>query len=222
MRAWRELSARAPRQATYTASLGAAGLLTLGFVFVGDPDRGRALVPGLGALGRPVATRVTEPSYLALQQRDDTVGRHALRRYSKGHYLRGLTDAAIDTFLLRGTTNGVGTPLPNVGLQAYGGAITDVPDGDSAFSHRQTTFEYGVSTSWTDRAEDPDRMAAARRCATALEPFASGVYVNALSDDGPDGVRRAYQPAKLARLTAVKNAYDPDNVFHLNQNIRPS
>jgi hypothetical protein len=65
-------------------------------------------------------------------------------------------------------------------------------------------------------------MAVARRCAAALEPYASGVYVNALSDEGAEGVRRAYPADKLAGLTALKDAYDPDNVFHLNQNIRPT
>jgi len=65
-------------------------------------------------------------------------------------------------------------------------------------------------------------MATARRVAAKLDRFASGAYVNALSDEGASGVRRAYSPAKLARLTAVKDAYDPDNVFHLNHNIAPS
>jgi FAD/FMN-containing dehydrogenase len=83
-------------------------------------------------------------------------------------------------------------------------------------------FEYGTGTRWTDPAEDHARTAVARRCAAALDPFASGVYVNALSDEGAAGVRRAYPAAKLARLTALKDAYDPQNVFHLNHNIRPS
>jgi FAD/FMN-containing dehydrogenase len=65
-------------------------------------------------------------------------------------------------------------------------------------------------------------MTAARQAAARLEPFAAGAYVNALGDEGAAGVRRAYSPAKLARLTRVKDAYDPDNVFHLNQNIRPT
>ena len=65
-------------------------------------------------------------------------------------------------------------------------------------------------------------MAAARRTAAALDPFASGAYVNAISDEGAAGVARAYPPAKLARLTALKDAWDPDNVFHRNQNIPPS
>jgi hypothetical protein len=65
-------------------------------------------------------------------------------------------------------------------------------------------------------------MAIARRCAAGLDRFADGVYVNMLSDVGADGVRRAYPPEKLARLTALKDVWDPRNVFHLNQNIRPS
>jgi FAD/FMN-containing dehydrogenase len=221
LRCWRDLNAEAPRQATFTASHGRDGTVTAGFVWVGDPEAARRYLPALRALGRPVAERVHEPSYVELQRRDDTIGRHALRRYSKGHYLRSLPDAAIEAFLLRGSADGRGDGLPGAGLQAYGGAISDMADQDTAFGHRETLFEFGTGTSWTDPAEDGARMAAARRCATALQPFASGVYVNALSDEGAEGVRRAYPPAKLARLTALKTAYDPHNVFHLNQNIRP-
>jgi FAD/FMN-containing dehydrogenase len=221
LRGWRDLNAEAPRQATFTADVGGDGLATVGFVWVGDPQRGRRLLPAMRALGRPVAERVSEMSYVELQRRDDTVGRHALRRYSKGHYLRSFPDEAIEAFFLRGTADGSGENLPGAGLQAYGGAIADVPDTDTAFSHRDALFEYGVGTSWIDPAEDQARMAAARRACAALEPFASGVYVNALSDEGAEGVRRAYPAEKLARLTAVKNTYDPGNVFHLNQNIRP-
>ena len=65
-------------------------------------------------------------------------------------------------------------------------------------------------------------MAAARAYGAAVEPFASGVYVNVLADEGEAGVRRAYSAAKLARLAEVKHRYDPDNVFHLNQNIAPA
>jgi len=55
-----------------------------------------------------------------------------------------------------------------------------------------------------------------------MEPFASGAYVNTLGEDGASGVHRAYPPAVLARLTALKDAIDPENFFHLNHNIRPS
>jgi hypothetical protein len=63
--------------------------------------------------------------------------------------------------------------------------------------------------SWTDPAEDQPRISAARRYAGAVEPFSSGVYVNALTDEGQVGVQRAYGAGKLARLTALKDRYDP-------------
>jgi FAD/FMN-containing dehydrogenase len=217
LRGWRDLAAEAPREATYTASVGADGLVTVGFVWVGDPERGRRLLPALRGLGAPVREQVSTPSYLELQTREDTPQGHAGRRYWKGHYLADLPDAAIDALLAPRP----GFP-PHVRLQTFGGAIADVADDATAFAHRGTRFEYVASAGWTDPAEDQDRMASARRCAGALDPFATGAYVNALSDEGEQGVRRAYPPAKLARLTAVKDTYDPANVFHLNQNIRPS
>lgn len=222
MRDWRDLSAHAPRQATFTASVDGTGMASIGFVWVGDPAEGERLLPALRALGRPLSEQVTELSYVDLQRRDDSVGRHALRRYMKGHYLPALPDDAIEAFLMRGSRDGHGRHLPNVGLQAYGGAIGDVADEDTAFSHRRTMFEYGASISWTDAREDEAWMTGARRAGAAMQPFANGVYVNALTDDGAEGVRRAYPAAKLARLTALKDVYDPHNVFHLNQNIRPS
>jgi FAD/FMN-containing dehydrogenase len=82
--------------------------------------------------------------------------------------------------------------------------------------------EFVASIAWTDPAEDDQRITAARRYGAALEPFASGVYVNVLADEGEAGVRRAYPAGKLDRLAALKRRYDPDNVFHLNQNIEPA
>ena len=64
-------------------------------------------------------------------------------------------------------------------------------------------------------------MASARAFGAALAPFASGVYVNVVFDQSPAELTRAYGEAKLARLAALKHRWDPDNVFHLNQNIAP-
>lgn len=211
---WRDLSAEAPRSATYTATV-SGGVATLGLVWVGDPDEGRAHARALTSLGTPAAHRETQLSYLALQGSEDTPQGHDLRRYWKGHYFRELPDAALEALLGH-------DPAVAASLQAYGGAIADLPSDATAFSHRGTAFEYVGAARWTDPAEDGDRMAMARASAARLEPFASGAYVNVLADDGAAGVRRAYPPATLARLTALKDALDPDNVFHLNQNIPPS
>ena len=211
---WRDLSASAPRQATYAATV-MEGVATLGFVWVGEPDEGRDHARSLEALGRPVDRRVVELSYLDLQRRDDTIEGHALRRYWKGHYFHELTHAAIEAWLAH-------DPSMGASLQAYGGAIADVPDDATAFSQRDTAFEYVGAARWTDPAEDEMRIATARECAARLEEFASGVYVNVLGDDGMAGVRRAYPAEKLSRLVALKDVYDPENVFHRNANIPPS
>ena len=217
-RRWRDLSEQAPRQATFTAEM-AGDTVTLGCVWVGHPGPGRPGPPALRSIGEPTDEAVDEISYLALQTRDDDSEAHAYRRYWKGHYLPELTDAAIDALLDRDPTDPTAAA---VSLQAYGGAIADVPEDATAFSHRRTRFEYVAAAKWTDPDEDGGRMSAARAMAGKLDPFASGAYVNALSDEGAGGVRRAYPDRQRVRLTAVKDTYDPDNVFHLNHNIVPS
>jgi hypothetical protein len=236
MRNWRGLIPEAPGQATFTAWVGTTGqtpslppelwhrpMAAVGYVWVGDPDQGRGLLPALRQGAPPLAERVQELSYLELQRIEDVAHRHGVRRYWKGHYLRELDDAAIDAILARGGTDGGGDPalLPYAGLQSYGGAVAAVGDDETAFGHRDALVEFVAVANWTDPAEDQPRMAAARRYAGAVEPFASGVYVNALGDEGQAGIQRAYGAGRLARLAALKARYDPGNVFHLNHNIRP-
>ena len=239
MRRWRDLlDDRVPAQATPVASVGTIAdspdgqsqvrnrtVASLGFVWVGDPDEGRQLVPLVDGLGASLSKRVEEVSYLRLQSIDDEVHRPgSYRRYFKGHYLSELSDDAIEAFLSQGELDPGAdrSQLPNGSFQGYGGAIAATSNEDSAFSHRNALVEFVAATRWTDAAEDGERMAAARRYGAVLEPYASGVYVNVLADEGERGVRRAYPADKLALLAALKRRYDPDNVFHLNQNIRPS
>jgi FAD/FMN-containing dehydrogenase len=218
LRGWRDLAEEAPRQATLTADI-SGDTVTLGYVWVGDPEAGRAILPALRSVGVPRGEVVRELSYIELQTRDDNIEGHTYRRYWKGHYLPELSDGAIGALVDRDPADDT---LPGVSLQAYGGAIADVSEDATAFSHRHTRFEYVAAAKWSDRGEDGLRMGAARRVAAKLDPFAVGAYVNALSDEGASGVRRAYSAAKRARLTAVKDAYDPNNVFHLNHNIAPT
>jgi FAD/FMN-containing dehydrogenase len=237
LRGWRELIAEAPRQATLTAWTGTAGdwpvlpvehrnspLASVGYIWVGEPDQGRDFLRALRSLARPLAQEVKELTYLELQTIDDAKHRQPLRRYWKGHYLRELPDDAIEALLGRGQAGGDGDleMLPYGGFQSYGGAIAEVGDDETAFSHRDALVEFVAVAAWTDPAEDEARMSAARRWAAAIEPFASGVYVNDLADEGEAGVRRAYSSQKLARLATLKQRYDPNNRFHLNHNIRPA
>ncbi|MEO6411669.1 MAG: FAD-binding oxidoreductase [Pedococcus sp.] len=219
LRGWRALLGEAPRRATPVARVGdleGRPVLRIGYVWVGDPSEGRSLVSSYRSIGRPIAERVEELSYLDLQTAGDDVEGHAIRRYWKGHYLTQLTDDAIEAILDRGKG-----AYPAARLTMNAGAISDLPDEDSAYSHRDALIEFTTSVGWLDPSEDQARMSAAREYAAGIEPFASGAYVNALSDEGDQGIRRAYSAAKLARLTELKREYDPHNVFHLNPNIRP-
>src|SRR5215469_4705127 len=218
LRGWRDLAEQAPRRATPAADI-SGGSVTIGYVWVGDPEAGQKMLPALRSVGVPAGEVVRELSYTELQTRDDSLEGHAYRRYWKGHYLPELPDAAIGALVDRDPAD---TTAPGVSLQAYGGAIADVDDDATAFSHRRTRFEYVAAAKWSDPGEDSLRMGAARRAAAKLDQFASGAYVNALSDEGASGVRRAYSEAKRARLTAVKDAYDPDNVFHLFHDTAPT
>jgi FAD/FMN-containing dehydrogenase len=229
MRRWRDLLPDAPRPATLTAdavTVDGRSMALLGFVWVGQPDEAAAYLETMRAIGTPREESVRAITYLDLQSIGDDNHLHGKRRFANGHYLTELSDAAIDAFLTRGVTAPDGetdwTRVAAGGFQQYGGAIGEVSNDDSAFSHRNALVEFFGGVTWSDPAEDEERMAAARAFGAAVEPFASGVYVNALFETGEEGVRRAYGDAKLARLASVKRRYDPDNVFHLNQNIAPA
>ena len=235
LRRWRDLLADAPPEATLTAWVGTTGpwpflpqklwnrpLASVGYVWVGDQDQGRGLLAALRDEAPAKGERIQELTYLELQTMEDDHHRHGLlRRYWKGHYLREFGGEAIDAFLSRGGGDGDARLAPSGSLQSYGGAIAAVGHDETAFSHRDALVEFVAVAGWTDPTEDEARMAAARRYGAAVEPFASGVYVNDLTDEGEAGIRRAYSPDKLARLAALKDRYDPENTFHLNHNIHP-
>jgi FAD/FMN-containing dehydrogenase len=224
MRRWRDLLPDAPRQATLTAdamTIEGRPTVAIGFVWVGDLAEGMAYLPVMRSIGAPRGESVRLMSYLELQSIGDANHHHGRRRYAAGHYLTELSDSAIDAFLSRGADGDQGQAAAG-GFQAYGGAIGDVSNEDSAFSHRDALVEFFAGQTWADPAEDEARMASARAFGAALAPYASGAYVNALFEEGEAGLRRAYGDTKLARLAEVKRRYDPDNAFHLNQNIAPA
>jgi FAD/FMN-containing dehydrogenase len=239
LRAWRDLLAGAPRPATLTSDTMTAApapflppklhgrpVVTAGFVWVGAMSEARAYLDAFrAALPAPLTEQVAEMRYLDLQSSGDERHHHGLRRYSAGHDVDELSDAAIDAFLARGVPAGAAEPdwalMPGGGLQAYGGAIADVAETDSAFSHRSTLVEFFAGATWADPAEDEARIELARAWARSFDPFSTGTYVNVVADRGTD-VARSYRAANLARLADLKRRYDPDNVFHLNQNIRPA
>jgi FAD/FMN-containing dehydrogenase len=136
--------------------------------------------------------------------------------------MRELSDAAIGTFLDHaGDLAQLGAPLTQLVVFRIGQSISAVPDEATAFSHRDARYLFHPISAWTDPADDEKMIAANRAFAAAMRPFSTGAsYLNFTAES--DRVRDAYGDTKYRRLVAVKDRYDPANVFRLNQNIAPS
>jgi FAD/FMN-containing dehydrogenase len=103
-----------------------------------------------------------------------------------------------------------------------GGAVAEIADDATAVPGRSAAFNYNVIGAWSTPAEDETNRAWARAFATDLDDLAgAGVYLNFLSEVEAGLTERAYGQDRYARLAALKRRHDPDNVFSLNQNIRP-
>ncbi len=191
-------------------------VLYVGATHSGSPEEAEEVLRPLRDLG-PVVDTFREVSYLALQTSADEEMAWGKRFYMKGGFLAELSDAFVDAAAAHATT-GQGS----VTLWAQGGAISRVPEDAMAFTGRNAPFWLGVEAEWDDPAEDDAMIDWGRTTMAALDPFtAAGHYVNDMIETGRDVVRSVYGDAKYERLVALKRAFDPDNVFRLNQNIEP-
>jgi FAD/FMN-containing dehydrogenase len=193
----------------------------ISYTYADDIEEGKRFLPRLKVAGEPIAEFVEVPPYLQLQRAADEPTRHGLRQYARSHFIRSTTDLLIDAFLARGGHDPA--VAANASLGQLGGAISRLAADDTPFSGRDALFDFVVSSTWEDPAVDVERLSAARAYGDAILPLSTGrSYVNAIDGDETDKVRTAFGVATYDRLVAVKDRYDPDNVFHLNQNVRPS
>ena len=103
-----------------------------------------------------------------------------------------------------------------------GGAVSRVGADETAYSNRGALFTLNTFAAWDDAGESPRHIQWVRDLTAAVQPHTTGhVYANFLGDEGEERVRAAYGAATYERLVAVKTAYDPTNLFRLNQNIKP-
>ena len=185
-----------------------------------DEDATERALRSLRALGEPMADFVMPIAYTKMQTLLDDAMAPGLRSYWKTHLLTrmddGLIDAAVSAFAA------VPSPRTAVVIQQVGGAVKRVPRDATAFNHRDAEFDFDVLSLWTDPADDERNIRWTRDVGERTAPFSvAGVYVNNLGDEAPEQVRMAYG-SNYERLAALKTRYDPDNVFRLNQNIRPA
>ncbi|MFN8679420.1 MAG: FAD-binding oxidoreductase [Thermomicrobiales bacterium] len=188
--------------------------------YAGDEEAGAQAVAPYRALGEPLADMVQPMPYTALQKMLDDGFPTGLQVYWRAHFLAGLPDDAID--ILVAGANAAPSPLNAVLIEQLGGAVTHVGRDETAFDHRDAAVNLAIIARWGDPAEADANIAWARGLWDAMQPYARGVYVNYLGvGDNPERVRDAYSTAKYARLAALKHTYDPQNLFHRNQNIKP-
>ena len=150
----------------------------------------------------------------------DEVFRHGLHSYIKATFADELSEGLVEALVERGRT--LGSPLAQVEVLSLGGAIARVPSDATAYPHRSARWLLNIPASWEDPAETEREVAWVRETFAAIKPYASGgAYVNFMEADDVDADETAYGET-LARLRQVKRAYDPQNVFSLNQNIVPA
>jgi FAD/FMN-containing dehydrogenase len=191
--------------------------------WTGDPAEGERVLAPIREAAQPVMDMVQPMPYVALQSMLDAGGPHGTRAYMRAEFLDDLSDEAIPK-LVRYGANRPG-PLVQLLLEPMGGAISRVGEDDTALGRRDVRWVYHALSLWME----PDQQTAEAHIAWAKALSAdiapqttTGVYLNYTSDQGEERVRSAYGPDKYARLVALKDEYDPSNLFHLNQNIKPS
>ena len=196
-------------------------MITLGWSYLGDAEAAESWAAPIIAAGDPLRRVDGRSSYFDLQAMGGKSMPHGRRVYWKSSLVRTMDDTGIEAFLARGTTDG--RTLAEVELVQLGGAISRLGEGDTAYGHRDAAFDFLSLAVWDEPTEDEAHIADIRRAWSAVAPHAMAAsYVNNLGDEGQERVRDAYGPVKYARLVALKDRHDPDNVFHRNQNIRPS
>jgi FAD/FMN-containing dehydrogenase len=195
-------------------------VLGLVLVWAGDLAEGERVIAPLRQLGAPIAQVVRPTPYLALQSMLDSGAPHGRHYYWKSHRVPELSDAVIDIIVER--IAGITSPFSQIGGWAMGGAVSRVDPAATAVGRREVGFELNIAAGWLPSDPNPARhLAWVREGWEALRPYSVGVYANFLSDEGDAGVVAAYGQ-RLRRLTALKDRYDPDNVFRFNANIPPS
>lgn len=197
-------------------------VLVVAMIYAGSPDEGKAALAPLRSIDSPIADAVDPKPYVAFQSMFDAASGPGARNYWKSHYLADLDDDAIDT--LCEYASRMTSSESAIGMLSLGGAVARTPPDATAYPHRDATWVLNIQSRWHDTENEDRHVQWTRDLFDAMVPYSTGgVYVNFISgDENHDRVRAAYGADFYDRLATVKAEWDPENVFHLNQNIEPS
>jgi len=188
----------------------------------GSLAEGEAGTRRIKAFGSPVVDSIGPASYADTNTAIFDAGfPRGARNYWKSSFLAELSDAVIDTLIAQFAV--CPSPMSGLVLEHFHGAATRIGVGETAFPQRRESYNLLIVSQWLDAKDDDKNIAWARATYDALRPhMARESYANYQTDDQTkDAVEQAYGP-NYARLVALKNRLDPTNLFHLNNNVRPT
>jgi hypothetical protein len=225
LRFYRDYARSCPDEALAAAALmtspEGAPVVAIIVAYIGDLAAGETVVAPVRKFGSPLVDTIAPTSYVELNTLfDAAVPYGGVQRYWKSSFLKELGDDLIDILIERSAK--LLSPMSMVLFFHLHGAAARVDRNATAFGLREDQWDYDVISQWTDPAESASHIQWTRDFWTAVEPFATGeVYVNHLDAEEATRIRAAYGPG-YERLVALKNKYDPTNLFRLNQNIKPT
>ena len=227
LRFFRDRAADTPDDVTVVAGLLPAPdgsgnkLVALAVAYAGPPEGADAALHPFRTFGAPIMDMLGPIPYTVLNTLFDASLPPGNRNYWKSSFLRDLSDDAIRVIVDQ--YGSVSSPISQMVIEQFHGAVTRVAPDATAFPHRQAGYNLVMVSQWADRAEDQRHIAWTRGCYAALQPFARAArYSNYLDhDDTTDAAAAAYGD-NYPRLQRIKAKYDPDNFFRQNLNIQPA
>ncbi len=187
--------------------------------YTGPMEQAEAVVKPFRTFGPPALDFLGQMPFPALQSMFDPLVPPGLQNYWKADYVEELTDDVIDIHVKYGPR----IPHVSSALHIYptSGAARRVGKDDTAYYHRKAQYVHVIAAMYPDPADTPKNIAWVREYWTALHPHSTGGgYVNFLMEEGADRIKATYGD-NYAKLASIKGRYDPENVFHLNQNVAP-
>lgn len=188
--------------------------------YTGDLSEGEQVVTPLRQLATPIADLIAPmpyPDIFALTAVGEIPG---LQHHARSQFFEMISEEMLHTLVE--ASQSIMSPETLVSLRVLGGAMSRVASDATAFAHRDKQGMVLVTHYAPLSADAASLNARTTRVFQALSPYANGAYVGFVADEGEQRVREIYPPATYARLVALKNQYDPTNLFGLNQNIKPT
>jgi len=194
-------------------------VVVLAFMYAGDPAPGAERADILKSFGEPYGDHIGVMPYTEWQQSFDPLLTPGSRNYWKSHNFTELTDQALDIMIEYAGT--LPSPQCEIFIAHISGAANRVATDAMAYGARDTQYVLNVHARWDDVANDDICIDWSRSFFNATKPYASaGAYVNFMTEDEGGRVASAYG-SNYERLVEVKRKYDPGNILHVNQNIKP-